>query len=227
MTIPPFPWLLQTEGISVATLLPVAIEDARRTVPAALRILSVWPGWTLGGLLLTRYGPGSVLEYNELVACGALVRFEGRTWVSVTHVYVDSARSMRWGREGIGAPKSIARFHRVEGDSTRVTVIAGGTTVCTLWHGRPRWLWKQRLRVGAMHVHAGEPGRLTLSLHGNEFVSRIGLAARAGASIPVGSPLRPLGLERPLVGIAAGPGRALLGGAPFLPFRTISLDEID
>lgn len=227
MPTPPFPWPLRTEGITLATIHPVRVEDARRCVPPPLRILPVWPGWTLGGLVLTRYGPGSVLEYAELVACGALVWFERRIWAWVTHVFVDSERSMRWGREGIGAPKLLARFDRVEGDESRVAVVADGATVCAFRYGRPRWLWRQRLRAGAVHVHAGAPGDTTLALHGNEFVGRIGVVFRPGVTIPVGSPLRPLALGRPFVGLAAAPGRALLGGAPFLPFRTLSIDHVD
>jgi acetoacetate decarboxylase len=66
---PAAPWTLM--GYAVQTLQFVDTRQARSFVPSKLRILSVLPGKTLGGMYLASYGPGSVLEYDELIVAAA------------------------------------------------------------------------------------------------------------------------------------------------------------
>ena len=103
MPYPPAPW--KAKGFVVQTLRLIDVEKARRFVPSELEIVSVLPGKTLGSVYIADYGPGSALEYNELIVAPALTR-RGRTirfWIS--HIYVDNRDSMAGGREIWGCRK--------------------------------------------------------------------------------------------------------------------------
>jgi acetoacetate decarboxylase len=65
MSYPQAPWILQ--GYAFQTLQLLDIERVRPFIPAELDIISVFPGKTLGGVYLSRYSAGSVLEYSELI----------------------------------------------------------------------------------------------------------------------------------------------------------------
>lgn len=221
MDRPPFPWRLRPRGVAVATAQLVAIERVRSLVPPAFPILPVWPGHTLGGLFLAEYGPGSVVEYDELVVCAAVVLHGARPCAWVTHVYVDAEASLRGGREGIGAPKRMARFIRSEVGTT--VVDDRGDVVCTLRHGRLFRLWRQRIRFRAAHldVRSGDGSRA--SIHGNQISGRLHLGG-AAVEIPSGSPLHPLGLGRALVAVGLGDADALFGGAANFPVRAVATE---
>ena len=90
----------------------------------------------------------------------------------------------------------------------------------TLAPGRPFFLWRQRLRFGVMHRHAAMPG--LLALYGNELHGLIGILPAPTVEVPQGSPLRSLELGAPLLGICGEDLEGVLGGAPFLPFRTLA-----
>jgi hypothetical protein len=92
MAYPPAPWTLI--GYAVQTLQFVDTRQARCFVPSKLRIVSVLPGKTIGGVYLASYGPGSVLEYNELIVAAALTRHAGRSGFWISHIYVDDADSV-------------------------------------------------------------------------------------------------------------------------------------
>lgn len=214
---PPFPWRLRAPGVSLATLHPVRVERARGFVPEAFRILPCWPGWTLGGLFLAEYGEGSDLRYRELVACCATVLHRGRPAAWATHLYVDSPDSVAGGRRLLGAPKELAPFRWEE---SRVVVGDPARPVCRVEWGRPLWLWRQRVRFAALHPDVRTPGAPAVRVHGNELRGRVGLA-RARVEVPEGSPLTALELGKPLPGVCVRGMEAVLGGAPFLPARTL------
>src|SRR5437867_5261733 len=113
MLYPPAPWTLQ--GNAIQTLQFVDSARVRPLIPPALKLVSPWPGRTLGGLYLARYGPGSTLEYNELIVVAALTRGAGRFGIWVSHIYVDDPASMAGGREIWGLPKELAEFDREPG----------------------------------------------------------------------------------------------------------------
>ncbi len=220
MSYPPFPWHLRPSGVALGTLHLVPQAAARRHVPDPFPIVRLWPGRTAGGLFLVHYGPGSALEYRELVACAGIVRCGGRSCAWVTHVYVDDATSLRGGREGLGVPKRLARFEPAPDALDAVVVIHDDRRICTIRpRGRVR-LWRQRVRFCAAHRHAGDPAGSLVSVHGNEIGGRLVLG-RADVSIPPGSPLRELGLGRPLFAAGMADADALFGGTPFLPYRTV------
>lgn len=217
---PPVPWRLRAPGVVLATLHSVEVERARAVVPPGLSIARFLPGRTLGGLFLAEYGPGSDLEYRELIVSGATVWHRGRPAAWVTHLFVDSPASVEGGRALLGAPKHLARFSRGEGPGSPVTVGEADRPVCRLEHGRQLWLWRQRVRLAALHRDVRDPSGRTVSVHGNELRGRWGVT-RARVEIPEGSPLRDLGFGRPLLGLCGREVEAVLGGAPFLPLHTL------
>jgi acetoacetate decarboxylase len=77
----------------------VDIPRARPFVPAALPIVPVFPGKSLGVMYLAAYGPGSALTYNELIVAPALARHGRRVGFWISHIYVDEPRSVAGGRE--------------------------------------------------------------------------------------------------------------------------------
>ncbi len=225
MSYPSFPWHLRPLGVAWASVHLVDVDVARRYVPPALRVVCVLPGHTLGGLFLVHYGPGSVLEYRELVACPAIVWHEGHPVAWVSHVYVDSVISRQGGREALGVPKALARFHSSPDDPTTTVITGEDGRLCVLRFHRTFGLWRQRIRFRAAHLHAEarSDGPL-VSVHGNELTARL-LLGRAVVEIPPESPLGGLGLGRPLVAVGAENAEAVFGGAPFHPHRTIPAER--
>lgn len=105
MTYPPQPWWLCGELSVSLWRLP------RRLLPAVPEGLSpvLLGDRGLLGTAWVLYRSGSVLEYNELLAA-VLVRRGARFRACVTHIWVDSAASLRGGRELWGIPKEMATF---------------------------------------------------------------------------------------------------------------------
>jgi hypothetical protein len=215
------PWHLVTRGATLVTLHAVPLGRARALVPPGLRIVPAWPGCTLGGLFVTEYGPGSVLQYNELIAAGALVWHDGRPCPWVTHIYVDSEESVRGGRALLGVPKLFAPFRREVGGPGHTVVGDPERPICRFEPGPALWLWRQRLRVVSLHRDVRDRSGTTVVVQGNELRGRGGVA-RAGVEIPRESPLHPLGLGRPLLTLCAREVEAVLGGAAFHPARTFA-----
>lgn len=215
---PQMPWRLWAPGITLITLHTVDVDRVRAWVPPEYSILQFWPGKTIGGLWVAQYGPGSDLQYNELIAACATVWYRGRPAPWATHLYVDNPLSVRGGRELIGAPKELAPFTREPGIRTHITVGDPRHPICRMSYGRQLWLWRMRARLPALHLDVRNPG--WVSVHGNQIQGRIGLA-RAEVTIPEGSPLRVLGFGRPLLVACGWEVEALFGGAPFLPQHSI------
>ena len=110
---PPAPWSLSGDAMAIVRL--VDIKEARRYVPASAKIVRVWRGKTLGGIVLARYDAGSTLHYNELIVFCGLVRCGLRLGAWISHIYVDNQASMAGGREIWGLPKEIAEFDFTNG----------------------------------------------------------------------------------------------------------------
>ncbi|HEY9821570.1 MAG TPA: acetoacetate decarboxylase family protein, partial [Candidatus Sericytochromatia bacterium] len=105
MTYPPAPWTLQ--GYAIQSLQLIDIERVRPLIPTEFEIISVLPGKTVGGVYLSYYGSGSVLEYSELIVAAGMVRYSGKIGGWVSHIYVDNADSVAGGREIWGLPKEL------------------------------------------------------------------------------------------------------------------------
>lgn len=197
MAYPPAPWHLQ--GFSLQTLHLLDVERVRPQVPAELKIVSILPGKTLGGVYVASYGKGSTLEYNELIVVNALVYQAGQIGAWVSHIYVDHPDSIAGGREIWGLPKQMAQFDWELEDVPSVKVKQDDRLLCVL---RTRWQipgWQQPIAIpafGLLHSHLlkikGE-GKLKLNLAGVDL------------TIPPESSFAELDMGHPWIGFYCNP----------------------
>ncbi len=125
---PPPPWMLW--GSALTATFAVRAAAVAAFVPAPLKLLTLPRGLAIGYLAIWRYGPGSTLEYSELIA-GVLVRHKTRPGPYVTHIAVDNPRSQRAGREIWHLPKQLWRFEwEFDPKATSVQVWDGVRLVC-------------------------------------------------------------------------------------------------
>lgn len=193
MPYPSAPWILK--GDAIQTLHLVNIDQVKPLVPPELDIMSVWPGKTLGGVYLSKYGSGSVLEYNELIVAPAVVIYQGKIGVWVSHIYVDNADSVAGGREIWGLPKELADFTWEE---KLVTVRQGDVSdglrlrlLCTLNYDQQSLAWRQRLGAASFSTMATNLLRFDF-----EFEARLGLVG-SQLEVAADSPLAGIGLSQP------------------------------
>ena len=76
MSYPQAPWTLQ--GCAYQTLQLLDCDRVRPLIPAELNLVSVFPGKTIGGVYLSNYSTGSVLEYSKLIVIAAFVSYGGK-----------------------------------------------------------------------------------------------------------------------------------------------------
>jgi hypothetical protein len=198
-----------TATLLTAHLVPV--EAVRPFVPEGLEIVRVLPGKTLASLLLSYYGPGSTLVYNELVVGCAYVRHNGATGFYVSHIYVDSPESVTGGRR-MGLPKELAQFQWNGHLPGEACVIGAGGILCRVRYGRPSL--RMGFPVSGGTVSVLDSGEVV------HFRSRIkGAWGFAGASldVPDSSPLAGVQLGQPVVSLVSGPMRGEMG----LDFRRV------
>ena len=184
MNYPKAPWTLQ--GYALQTLQPLDID--RVSLPKELEIISVWPGKTLGGVYLSNYGSGSVLEYSELIVIAAVVGYKGKFGGWISHIYVDNLDSVAGGREIWGLPKEIAEF---VWDKEHVTVRQGNRLLCSFNYNRQGLGWKQRLGASGFSTLGSD-----LLIFPAELESRLGLVS-SKLEVPLESPFASLGLGQP------------------------------
>ena len=108
MSYPPAPWQLQ--GFSIQALHLIDCERARPQIPAELKVVSVWPGKTLGGIYVACYQSGSTLVYSELIAVSALVYGAGKLGGWISHIYVDHPDSIAGGARDLGIAEAGGAF---------------------------------------------------------------------------------------------------------------------
>lgn len=203
MPYPQAPWTLQ--GYAIQTLQLLDIDRVRPFIPSELNIIPVLLGKTLGGVYLSYYGQGSVLEYSELIVIAGIVNYSGKFGGWVSHIYVDNPDSVAGGREIWGLPKEMADF-TWEHDN-RVTVQQGNQTLCTLNCDRQGFGWRQWL--GASSFSTLEHNLL---LFPAELDSRLGLVG-SKLEIPSESPFAKLNIGQPLLTVRAD-NMQLKVGAP-------------
>ena len=186
------PWRLR--GPAAVVGLPVPLESARRFLSRPLAPVPVSPGWTLGGVLVARYGPGSTMEYSELIVFSSLARAGRHVGFWVSHIYVDLPASVAGGREIWGLPKELADFSW--GDDGSVAVREGG-----------------RALLSARLPRSGRRARLPLvapvwGSRGGEFLYSAGFGSLRGRladveiELPPESPLAEVGFGKPNIGVA-------------------------
>jgi acetoacetate decarboxylase len=188
MIYPPAPWSLFGSG--VFTLHRVEIDRARSFVPPQLQIVPILPGKTLGVLLLIQYGPGSVLEYHELIVVPALVRFGWRVGIWVSHIYVDHPESVAGGREIWGLPKELAEFAWDLETTGVVSVRQGDRTLCVLQGSQPRLMAPIPMFLPAISLLDGS----VLGFN-SRFRCRLGLS-RGRVEAPPATPFAPFDLTQ-------------------------------
>jgi hypothetical protein len=127
---PPPPWTLAGSFLNASFALRAKAVAA--LVPEPLKLVTLPGGLALGSVTIGRYGPGSTLEYNELIAAVA-VRYGRRPGIYVTHIGVDNNASLRGGRELWNLPKQLWRFEW-EFDPLRISlrVWDGVNLVCAI-----------------------------------------------------------------------------------------------
>jgi hypothetical protein len=143
---PPPPWTLM--GSVMVAAYPVAADTAAGFVPEPLKLVTVPGGRAMAYLAIARYGPGSTLEYSELIA-GFLVRHGARVNPFISHIAVDNPRSMRGGIDHWQLPKRLWGFEwHVGKDEAEVRVWDGVTLICSISEAPSNArLWPVRMTV--------------------------------------------------------------------------------
>lgn len=193
MAYPSAPWKLQ--GYACQTLQFVDSNQAQSLVPSELNVISPWPGKTVGGVYLATYGPGSALEYHELIVVAGLVSHSGRVGAWISHIYVDNPDSVAGGREIWGLPKELAEFTWEQGQPNRVIVRQGERQLCTLSYDQPGWGCQQGFSVPSFSTLGTD-----LLFFKGEVSSRIGLTS-ARLEVPGESAFASLGLGQPWLAV--------------------------
>jgi acetoacetate decarboxylase len=189
MSYPQAPWTLQ--GYAIQTLQLIDIEKARPLIPKELEIVSIWPGKTLGGVYLSAYEFGSVLEYSELIVIPAVVSKAGKIGGWVSHIYVDNSDSVAGGREIWGLPKQLAEFTWEKGEQSSVIVRQDNRQLCSLSYSRPSFVLPMPLSGDVFSTFGAD-----LLLFKGEVNSRFGLI-NSKLEVPAESPFARLNLGQP------------------------------
>ncbi|NJL60915.1 MAG: acetoacetate decarboxylase family protein [Methylacidiphilales bacterium] len=192
MPYPPTPWYL--EGYAVQTLHLVDIDRIRHLIPSELKIISVFPGKTIGGLYLSKYISNSVLAYSELIIIPALVSYRGKISGWVSHIYVDNLDSVAGGREIWGLPKELADFDwQID---KRVVVKQGNNLLCRLdYNKQSLFAWRQWLAWSSLSRKNGNILSFPF-----EFEFKFGLI-NSRLEVPQESHFSDLNLQNPLLTI--------------------------
>jgi hypothetical protein len=137
MSYPEAPWALRGASVQAFRFTPVSL--ARELVPRRWQIVAVVPGKTLSALYCASYGPGSALEYHELIVAPALARVGRHVGFCISHIYVDDSAASDGGRAIWGLPKQAADFHW-SAERHLVEVRQDGQCLCRIaWDpGSPR-----------------------------------------------------------------------------------------
>lgn len=213
MAYPQAPWTLQ--GYAFQTLQPLDIERVRPLIPSELAVISVWPGKTLGGVYLSYYGSGSVLEYSELIVIAALVSYKGKFGGWVSHIYVDNPDSVAGGREIWGLPKEMAEFTWENGN--RVTVRQGNRLLCSLNYNRQDFGWRQWLKGSSFSTLGSD-----LLVFPAELDSRLGFVS-SKLEVPAESPFAGLANGQPWLTVHCDQMRLVVSAPEVVGQRVVEL----
>jgi hypothetical protein len=189
MSYPSAPWTLK--GYAVQTVQLVDIERSRPLIPQELEIISVWPGKTIGGVYLSSYKLGSVLQYNELIVVAGMVSYAGKFGSWISHIYVDNSDSVAGGREIWGLPKELAEFTWLTGEESSVIVRQGNKELCILSYTKPSLALPVSLALPSFGASISD-----FLLFKAEFATRVGLVS-GKLQVPTESPFASLNLGQP------------------------------
>lgn len=214
MNYPPAPWNLKGSAVQTINLLDV--ERSRQLIPPELEIISVLPGKTIGGVYLSVYESGSLLQYNELIVVAGLTRYRHQIGAWISHIYVDNETSVAGGREIWQLPKEMAQFTWKDGS---ITVKQGDSLLCHLqyskdWYSLATW-WQQKFTANAFSGLNTE-----LLLFNNSFSSQIGLLS-GKLTVPENSPFASLNLGQPWLTIDMNRLELLAGEPKAIANKTV------
>jgi len=201
MAYPQPPWTLQ--GYAFQTLQLIDVDRVRPLIPSELEIVSLWPGKTLGGVYLSYYGSGSVLEYSELIVIAAFLKYKDKFGGWVSHIYVDNPDSVAGGREIWGLPKELAEF---TWEQERVTVRQGNRLLCSLSYNRQGFGMQQSLGASSFSTLGSN-----LLLFPAQLESRLGLVS-SKLEVPAESPFASLKLGQHWLTVHSEQMRLVVGG---------------
>jgi hypothetical protein len=194
MTYPQPPWTLR--GYALQTLQLIDTDRVRLFIPPEFEIISVFPGKTVGGVYLSNYVSGSVLEYSELIVVAGLVSYSGKLGGWISHIYVDNADSVAGGREIWGLPKELAEFTWENGvnktsPENRVTVRQDNQLLCSLSYTQQSFGLDVPFSGNVLSTLAS-----SVLLFKGHAESRVGLVS-GKLVVPTESPFGNLGLGQP------------------------------
>ncbi len=129
-------WIPVGRKIHLTQLCLFDADQTRQYVPKELSIVSIAPNRTLGAVFLSSYGPGSTLEYDELIVAPATVRYKHRKGYWVTHMYVNNEKAM-WGGRILGWPKEMADFDWPDSLPGRATISKDNNPICDISYLKP------------------------------------------------------------------------------------------
>ncbi|MBW4662959.1 MAG: acetoacetate decarboxylase family protein [Chroococcus sp. CMT-3BRIN-NPC107] len=188
MTYPQPPWTLKGDAFVSLQLLDAA--RVRPLIPSELNIVSVLPGKTVGGVYLSKYSSGSVLEYSELIIIAGFLSYKGKFGGWVSHIYVDNPNSVAGGREVWGLPKELAQFAWTEHS---VTVSQADKLLCKLNYNRQSFGLPLKLSASAFSCKDSN-----LLIFPAFAQSSFGLVS-AKLEIPTTSPFADLNISQPTI----------------------------
>ncbi len=188
MTYPQPPWTLKGDAFVTLQLLDIA--RVRPLIPAELNIVSVLPGKTIGGVYLSKYSSGSVLEYSELIIIAGVLSYEGKFGGWVSHIYVDNPDSVAGGRQVWGLPKELAQF---SWEASSVTVSQAGNLLCKLNYQRQSFGLPLKLSASAFSCKESN-----LLIFPAFVEANFGLVS-SSLEIPTTSPFAKLNISQPIL----------------------------
>jgi acetoacetate decarboxylase len=195
ISYPPPPWTLKGDAWQALQL--VDIERVRSLIPPSVNIVSLFPGKTVGGIGIVRYGAGSTMEYNELVVVAALTYYQGQIGAWISHIYVDSPASVAGGREIWGLPKELAHFTwETENEQQKIAVHQEETLLCVLRAGPEFPLWRSPLILPNLRLR---PSDQTLLFFQAQVTAHLKFAS-LDVVVPPESPFADLRIDQPLFG---------------------------
>jgi hypothetical protein len=209
MTYPKAPWTLQGYALQTCQLLDA--ERVRPFIPPQFELVCVLPGKTVGGIYVSHYGAGSVLEYSELIVIAGLVRYSGQIGGWVSHIYVDNADSVAGGRNIWGLPKELAEFIWEKNTSAnlafknRLLVRQGERTLCQFSYNPPNFELQLPLSANAFSMKSG-----SIMLFKSQLESRASLIS-AQVQVPSESSFAHLGLDHPWLTLSWNQLRLVVG----------------
>lgn len=188
MSYPQPPWTLQ--GYAFQTLQLLDMARVRPLIPAELNIISVLPGKTIGGVYLSKYNSGSVLEYSELIIIAGFLSYKGKFGGWVSHIYVDNPDSVAGGREVWGLPKELAEFTWTDHS---VSVSQDNKVLCKLDYKRQSFGLQQKISASAFSCKGSN-----LLIFPAVVESKFGLVS-SKLEIPTTSPFASLNISQPIL----------------------------